>query len=91
LPADLGNWRQGELLSALRRKATHIEQMEKRLGQNKRQLFALIRNIGGKPDGMNCTDNTKRLLKEFVPSGLRPASSPSQKALDPETLPPRRR
>jgi DNA-binding transcriptional MerR regulator len=90
LPADLGNWRRGELLSALRRKAADIEQMEKRLGQSKRQLYALIRKIEGKPDGVDCTDNTKRLLKEFVPSGSRPASRPSKKLLDPETSPPRR-
>jgi DNA-binding transcriptional MerR regulator len=89
LPADLGKWRRGELLSALRRKAAHIEQMEKRLGQSKRQLYALIRKIEAKSDGMDCTDNTKRLLKEFAPSGVWPESRPS-KVLDPETSPPRR-
>jgi DNA-binding transcriptional MerR regulator len=90
LPADLGNWRQGELLSALRRKAADIEQMEKRLGQSKRQLLALIRKIERKPDGIDCTDNTKRLLKEFVPSRSQPASRPSKKARDPATSSPRR-
>jgi DNA-binding transcriptional MerR regulator len=90
LPADLGNWRHGELLSALRRKAVDIEQMEKRLGQSKRQLYALIRNIEGKPDGMDCKDNTKRLLKEFLPSGSRPASRLSKKVRDPAASPPRR-
>ena len=82
LPADLGNWRHGELLSALRRKVADIKQLENRLGQSKRQLLALIRKIEGKPDGMDCTGNTKRLLKEFVPSGSPPASRPS-KALPP--------
>src|SRR5216684_4248275 len=68
LPADLRNWRRGELMSALRRKIADIEQMEKRLGQSKRQLYALIRKIEGKSDGLGCAENTKRLLKEFVSS-----------------------
>ena len=79
LPADLSNWRRGELMDALRRKIADIEQMEKRLGQSKRQLYALIRKIEGKSDGLGCAENTKRLLKEFVSSGLRSASVTSRK------------
>jgi DNA-binding transcriptional MerR regulator len=79
LPADLGNWRRGELMSALRRKIADIEQMEKRLGQGKRQLRALIRKIEGRPDGLGCAENTKRLLKEFVTSGSQSASGTSGK------------
>ena len=79
LPADLSNWRRGELTGALRRKIADIEQMEKRLGQSKRQLCALIRKIEGKSDGLGCADNTKRLLKEFVSSGSRSASRMSGK------------
>lgn len=71
LPADLANWRQAELIGALRRKAADIEQMKKRLGQSKRQLDALIRKIEAKPDGVACAENTRRLLKEFV-SGRSP-------------------
>jgi DNA-binding transcriptional MerR regulator len=74
LPADLGNWRRGELMGALRRKVADIEQMEKRLGQSKRQLYALIRDIEGKSDVPGCAENTKRLLKEFVSRGSRSAS-----------------
>jgi|SRR5450756_78209 len=74
LPADLGNWRRGELMGALRRKIADIEQMEKRLGQGKRQLRALLRKIEDKPDGLGCAENTKRLLKEFASSGSRSAS-----------------
>jgi hypothetical protein len=79
LPADLSNWRHGELMGALRRKAADIEQMQKRLGQSRRQLCALIRKIEGKPDGMGCADNTQRLLKEFVASESRPAPGRSKK------------
>jgi DNA-binding transcriptional MerR regulator len=73
LPADLGNWRRGELMGALRRKIADIEQMQKWLGQSKRQLCALIRKMEGKSDGLGCAENTKQLLKEFVSSGPRPA------------------
>jgi DNA-binding transcriptional MerR regulator len=72
LPADLGKWRPGELLGALRRKVADIERMQQRLGQSKKQLSALIRKIECKPDGMACPDNTRQLLKEFVPNGLPP-------------------
>jgi DNA-binding transcriptional MerR regulator len=75
LPADLGNWRRGELVGALRRKIADIEQMEERLGQGKRQLRALIRKIEGRSDGVNCAENTKRLLKTFVTGGSRSAAS----------------
>jgi DNA-binding transcriptional MerR regulator len=79
LPADLGNWRHGELMGALRLKVADIEKMQKRLGQSKRQLCALIRKIEGRPDGISCTDNTRRRLKEFVPTGSRSASRTSKK------------
>jgi DNA-binding transcriptional MerR regulator len=79
LPADLNNWRRGELMGALRRKIADIEQLEKRLGQSKRQLYALIRKIEGKSDGPGCAENTKQLLKEFVSSGSRASSRTSRK------------
>lgn len=89
LPADLNNWRHGELMGALRRKVADIEQMERRLSQSKSQLYALIRKIDGKPDSMDCADNTKRLLKEFVPNGSRSASRTSKKhGARSETSPP---
>lgn len=69
LPKDLKSWRHGEVMDALRRKIADIEQMERRLRQSKRQLYALIRKAASKPDGVACADNTKRLLKEFAASG----------------------
>ena len=78
LPADLSNWRRGELMGALRRRIADIARMEKRLGQSKRQLYALIRKIESKSDGLGCAENTKRLLKEFVSSGSRFASRTSR-------------
>jgi DNA-binding transcriptional MerR regulator len=66
LPADLSNWRRGELMGALRRRIADISKMEKLLSQSKRQLGGLIRKIEGNQDGMQCADNTRRLLKQFV-------------------------
>jgi DNA-binding transcriptional MerR regulator len=79
LPADLRNWQSGELMGALRRKVADIEQMEKQLRQSKRQLCALIGKIEGKSDGLDCAENTRRLLKEFVSGGSRSASRTSGK------------
>lgn len=79
LPADLSNWRRGELMDALRRKVANIEQMQQRLGQSKRQLYALIGKIEGRSDRLGCAENTKRLLKEFVSSGSRSALRRSRK------------
>ena len=80
LPSDLSIWRRGELMGALRRKVTDIEQMETRLRQSKRQLCALIRKIEGKSDDLGCPENTKLLLKEFISSsGSRSTSRTSRK------------
>jgi DNA-binding transcriptional MerR regulator len=79
LPADLGNWRRGELMAVLRDKIADIEQMERQLRQSKKELHALIRRIEVKPDGVGCADNTRRLLKEFVPGRSRPPSRTSRK------------
>jgi hypothetical protein len=65
-------------MDALRRKIAGIEQMEKQLGESKRQLQAIIRKIDGRPDGVGCADNTKRLLKEFVASEPRSVSKKSK-------------
>jgi DNA-binding transcriptional MerR regulator len=78
LPVNLASWRRVELMDALRRKIAGIEQMEKQLGESKRQLQAIIRKIDGRPDGVGCADNTKRLLKEFVASKPRSASKKSK-------------
>ena len=79
LPADLGNWRRGELMAVLRDKIADIEQMERQLRQGKKELHALIRRIEVKPDGVGCADNTRRLLKEFIPGRSRPPSRTPRK------------
>lgn len=80
LPASPGNWPQSDLLDVLRRKMTDIEDMEKRLRQSRKQLQALIRQIEDKPAGLDCADNARRLLKEFVPHGSTAAARPKRSA-----------
>jgi DNA-binding transcriptional MerR regulator len=79
LPKDLQSWRHGELMDALHRKIADIEEMEKRLRQSKRQLYALIRKVASRPDGVACADNAKRLLKEFVASESHSVSRTAKK------------
>src|SRR5260221_10794999 len=66
LPSDLTNWHGRDLIGALRRKIADIARMEKQLSESKKRLHALIRKIERKPDGRDCADNTRRLLKQFV-------------------------
>ncbi len=73
LPVGSGNWRHEDLLEALRRKITEIDDMQKRLKQNRAQLLAAIRNIENRPMDMNYTERTKWVLdrlreEEFVPA-----------------------
>jgi DNA-binding transcriptional MerR regulator len=75
LPADLANWRRGELIGALRHKVADIERMEEQLAQSKAQLRAVIRKIERGPAGADCAENTRRLLREFAPGGSRPAKA----------------
>jgi hypothetical protein len=53
-------------LEVLQRKVTEIEALEAHLAENRAHLIALIDDIQNKPEGMDCTDNARRLL-------LRPA------------------
>lgn len=52
----------GLLLASLKRKVAEIEAMQQRLAQNRAQLLAVIAGIEGKPQGMNCEKNARRLV-----------------------------
>ncbi|MFK3815046.1 MerR family transcriptional regulator [Pseudomonas sp. NPDC089407] len=52
----------GLLLASLKRKVAEIEAMQQRLAQNRAQLLAVIAGIEGKPQGMNCEENARRLV-----------------------------
>jgi len=57
------------LLEGLRRKVGEIEVLQKRLEQNKAQLLVAIEGIESKPEGMQCADNTPRVLEQLRQEG----------------------
>ncbi|AVR68772.1 MerR family transcriptional regulator [Pseudomonas paraeruginosa] len=54
-----------ELLDGLRRKVVEIEALQRRLEQNKAQLLLAIESIENKPEGLQCTENTQRVLERL--------------------------
>ncbi len=69
LPSGDGAWQHGELLEGLRRKVAVIEALQRRLEQNKAQLLVAIESIENKPDGLQCTENTQRVLERLREEG----------------------
>ncbi|EPS1795589.1 MerR family transcriptional regulator [Pseudomonas aeruginosa] len=69
LPSGDGAWQHGELLEGLRRKVAEIEALQRRLEQNKAQLLVAIESIENKPDGLQCTENTQRVLERLREEG----------------------
>ncbi|ABR84553.1 MerR family transcriptional regulator [Pseudomonas aeruginosa] len=65
LPSGDGAWQHGELLEGLRRKVAEIEALQRRLEQNKAQLLLAIESIENKPEGLQCTENTQRVLERL--------------------------
>ncbi|MCO2057957.1 MerR family DNA-binding transcriptional regulator [Pseudomonas aeruginosa] len=64
-----GAQQHGELLEGLRRKVAEIEALQRRLEQNKAQLLVAIESIENKPDGLQCTENTQRVLERLREEG----------------------
>ncbi|WP_069864978.1 MerR family transcriptional regulator [Pseudomonas citronellolis] len=69
LPLNASGWQHSELLEGLRRKVGEIEVLQKRLEQNKAQLLVAIESIESKPEGMQCADNTQRVLERLREEG----------------------
>lgn len=65
LPPDLNSWQRDELLTGLKHKVAEIEALQERLAQSRGQLLVVIQNIEAMPVGMNCADNTKRVLEHL--------------------------
>ncbi|MED5608713.1 MerR family transcriptional regulator [Pseudomonas sp. JH-2] len=62
LPLNASGWKHDELLEGLKCKVGEIEVLQKRLAQSKAQLLVAIESIENKPEGMQCADNTQRVL-----------------------------
>ncbi|MYM30230.1 MerR family transcriptional regulator [Duganella sp. CY15W] len=62
LPVGPGTWKHDELLDGLKRKVEEIEQLQKRLAKNKKQLLNAIQTIESQPQDIECADRTQRVL-----------------------------
>ena len=47
---------------------TEIEALERRLARSKAQINALIAEIEAKPDGIDCAENTMRVMAPMLPA-----------------------
>lgn len=63
--ANRQGWVHEEMLSSLQRKVGEIEAMQQRLVHNKTQLLNIIASIEGKPEGMPCAENAKRVMAQL--------------------------
>ncbi len=79
LPVGSGNWQHDELLEALRRKVTEIDDMQMRLKKNRAQLLAAISSIENRPTEMNCTDRTKWVLDRLRDEAVVPAKGKARR------------
>ncbi len=77
LPADLEHWQHDNLLDALHQKLVDIEDLEKKLAENKQQLKSILAEIEEKPDDIDCADNAKRVISQI---GLGKRASSDSKA-----------
>jgi len=66
LPGNLDNWQHGALIDALQRKVADIEALQARLATSKAHLVNLIREIGAKPDDIDCAANAKRVMARLL-------------------------
>jgi DNA-binding transcriptional MerR regulator len=62
LPLDLDKWQHDALVQGLARKIDEIEQLERRLAQNKAGLLALLREIGERAEDGDCTGKAREVL-----------------------------
>jgi DNA-binding transcriptional MerR regulator len=69
LPTDMAAWQHGTLVDTLRRKIEEIEALQAKLALSKAHLVALVADIEGKPQGMDCATNAQRLLAKIELSG----------------------
>ncbi|WP_087045827.1 MerR family transcriptional regulator [Caballeronia ptereochthonis] len=72
LPVSKGSWDHDELLKALRQKVADIEEMQKRLKQNRASLLVAIESIENRPMDLNCTERTKWVMGKLSENGVVP-------------------
>jgi DNA-binding transcriptional MerR regulator len=66
LPHDLATWEHDGLMAALEGKIAGIERIERQLADSKKALRELIRQIQTRPEGIDCAENAKRLIRKMA-------------------------
>jgi len=80
LPNGSGSWQHDELLDALRRKVAEIDDMQKRLNENRAHLLAAIKSIENRPTDMACSDGKKWVLERLREEGVVPTPGKARRA-----------
>jgi len=65
LPTDIAQWDHDALVTAIREKVTHIEQLQSRLEKSRVQLQQVLSEVENRPDDLSCAENAKRVLFQF--------------------------
>ncbi|BCD87040.1 transcriptional regulator [Pseudomonas solani] len=63
--ADLRIGDHDRLLAGLHAKVAEIEIVQQRLAQSRERLLQTIASIEGKPEGMDCAENAKRVMDQW--------------------------
>lgn len=66
LPDQVVSWDHDKLINSLSQKVSEIEEIEKKLAENKRNLQTVIAAINAKPDDISCEENAQRLFKTML-------------------------
>ena len=66
VPSNMISWQHDTIISALEEKVKDINQMQKALTENKKNILQLIDSIKNKPEDITCGENAQRLI-EVVP------------------------
>ena len=66
LPVEgLGAWNTPAFLATLRRKVVEIEQLQRRLRENKAKLLSIIKRTEEMPPDLSCADNAEQVLESL--------------------------
>lgn len=66
LPDEVVSWDHDLLISTLSQKVAEIQELERKLAENKQNLLTVISAINEKPGDITCMENAQRLFKTLL-------------------------
>ncbi|ENV34454.1 MerR family transcriptional regulator [Acinetobacter gerneri] len=66
VPSNMISWQHDTIISALEEKVKDINQMQKALTENKKNILQLIDSIKNKPEDITCGENAQRLMDIYL-------------------------